>query len=238
MPYRTAIRCCVCACALGLVEGARAAPPTLSAAEQSEELAAISQKVFQGQTMPPDMVAMCTQQLRRSNGKKKPSYNAWVDMDAICLTPQTVHEPRDTSYLKEKQRLDPDIAANVKATDVVMSHITFVAKTSNGDFLGYWQWPKRIPLGRARIVRYDTEGQFSLQSGRTITEALLLEYVDPDDEHAAAEYRRLRDSLEHLGAGPIAHSYDALDKQALPIARTRPEVVHDQLYKQYRAQMK
>ncbi|WP_028601575.1 hypothetical protein [Ottowia thiooxydans] len=235
MLFRTLVHCCVCA--VLLAGAAQAETPALSATEQTQ-LSAIAKDVFKSQAMPPDLVAMCVQQLRRDTGKKHPGYDAWADMGAVCLTPRTAHEPRDTSYLNEKERQNPDIAANVKATHAVMSQITFAVKTDNGDFLGYWESPRGTPLALARIVRYDTEGQFSLEPGRTITEALLLEFVSLEEKNAASKYQRARKSLEQLGAGTIPSTYSALNKQILSTVATSPDAMHDQLFKRYRAESK
>lgn len=231
----------ICAAMLGIAQStALASGPTLSATEQSQ-LDAIAKDVFEGQAMPADMLAMCSQQLRRGGDNKlgrKNSlrYDAWQDMAAVCLTPATRHEPRDMSYLNETERKDPDIAANTQATLEVMRHITFVVKTDNSDFLGYWQWPAK-GIANARIVRYDTEGQFTLEAGRTITEALLLEHISPDDgKRAEAKYKRAKASLDKLGAGTLPASFQALNQLTLPRASVHPNDMHEQLYKRYRAQ--
>ena len=232
MLYRTIVRW---VCVLSLAASAQAAPPALDAAQQTQ-LAAIAKEVFKGQPMPPDMLAMCSQQLRREAGKRRLRYDPWADIDAACLTPKNAHEPRDTSYLSEKERQDPEVAAIVKATHEVMSHISFVAKTGNSDFVGYWQWPKGTPMARARIVIYDTEGQFSLSPGRTVTEALLLDGLSPDEDGAQARYQRVRKGLEQLGAGTIPPSYQALADQAPPAPAVHPAALQDQLIKRYRSE--
>ncbi|MBF5004108.1 hypothetical protein [Diaphorobacter caeni] len=225
------------ALALGGAAAAHAAE-ALNAAQQGQ-FDEMERIVFQGQAVPRDIRALCTHQIRRG---KRPvlGYDVYEDLSAYCLTPKMASEPRSTSYLSAAELKDPSIAATVKATHEVMSFITFAVKTDDGDFIGYWQWPKGTPIEQARIVRYDTEGQFNLMEGRTITEALLHEMADPttdefSDTPSAKRYARAKKALEKLGAGTLPASFEALDKQSLPTPQKRPDRLQDELYKRYLA---
>lgn len=219
--------------ALLLLSQAAQAASDLSAAAQAQ-LDSNAKAVFKGQVMPPDVRAMCTQELRRERERKTLKFDAYKEFGASCMYPGMEQLLLDEVVLNEKERKDPAIIANVKAVDEVLTYITFAVKTDNGDFIGYWQWPKGTSISEARIVSFDTEGQFKLLDGRTITEVLLLYWANPDNEgNTPKKYQRARKNLEELGSGPIPATYQLLYEQPLKRVQMTPEKLHEVLFERY-----
>jgi hypothetical protein len=133
----------------------------------------------------------------------------------------------DGSYLNDDDRADPDIMSNISATDEVFKYITFVAQNDNGDLIGYWHGPEGISITLAPIVKYDTEGQFELLQGKSLTEAMLGDYVFDNDD----EFTELRDWFSRCGIEIAASCWDNLDT---PDPATKPDELHDTLYNKYR----
>jgi hypothetical protein len=131
------------------------------------------------------------------------------------------------SYLNDEDKANPDIMANVRAIDSVFNYITFVVKTDDSDLIGYWHGPENTPIESSPIVKYDTEGQFSLLLGRQLSEALLGEHVFDDDE----EFTRLREWFLQNQIIIAASNWDDLD---FPETKTKPNELHRNLYNQNR----
>jgi hypothetical protein len=131
------------------------------------------------------------------------------------------------SYLNEQDRQNPDIMANVAAIDEIIAMITFVAVSEDGDVIGYWHGPERTPIGAAPIVKYDTEGQFDLMQGRTLSEAMLGNYTFSDDER----FSDGRAWLEACGIEMEALNWHGL---STPTAPTMPGKLHQTLYNEKR----
>lgn len=85
-------------------------------------------------------------------------------------------------YLSEKERADPEIQATIAATEQVAQMITFVAKDADGNLYGYWHGKKNRPIHEAPIVQYDTEGQFYIMPGASLTEAFCASYCFEEDD--------------------------------------------------------
>jgi hypothetical protein len=131
------------------------------------------------------------------------------------------------SYLNEKDRQNADIMANVAAINEVLAMITFVAESEDGDMIGYWHGPERTTIAAAPIVKYDTEGQFDLMQGRTLSEAMLGNYTFDDDERFADGRAWLAD----CGIEMDAESWHGL---STPAAATMPNKLHRTLYNERR----
>jgi len=92
--------------------------------------------------------------------------------------------------------------ANIAAIDTVNSYIVYVAQDDEHNIYGYWISPEGYTLAEAPIVRFDTEGQYSLLSGRNLTEALLGAVKEDDDEL----FTEMRSALEAYGISTAATS--------------------------------
>ncbi|WP_229051476.1 hypothetical protein [Aeromicrobium sp. Leaf350] len=83
----------------------------------------------------------------------------------------------DTGYLTAEDLANPDIAANTTAIAETAELITWAAENEDdGVAFGYWRGPQDLPLDRAPVVTLDTEGQFELLRGTSLSEALTDEY--------------------------------------------------------------
>jgi hypothetical protein len=143
------------------------------------------------------------------------------------LSPNRDYPLLSGSYLNEKDRQNADIMANVAAIDEVLAMITFVAESEDGDMIGYWHGPERTPIAAAPIVKYDTEGQFDLMQGRTLSEAMLGNYTFDDDERFADGRAWLAD----CGIETEASDWHDL---STPAAATMPNKLHRTLYNERR----
>jgi len=157
---------------------------------EDERLAAFSTTYLGGRSVPPDLVILLKMQWSRV---PDPGGENYVDpLEAFNF--QLLSDGRqssvfDKSYLSETDRANPDIMANVAAIDDVLAHMLVVGELGDYGAYGYWLGPENRPIESAPIVRLDTEGQFELRPGRTLTEALLLDCGSYDEE----EFVDLRD---------------------------------------------
>jgi hypothetical protein len=72
-------------------------------------------------------------------------------------------EPSDHGSLSAKERNNPDIAANVEATNATNELISWFAHDSRG-YVGLWRGPANHSLVDAPIVVLDTEGQYRIRA--------------------------------------------------------------------------
>jgi hypothetical protein len=149
------------------------------------------------------------------------------EMECQLLEPEEIPDLISHSYLNENDRNNPDIMANVAAIDEVFKFITFVAKSINGNLVGYWHGPENVPIIDAPIVRYDTEGQFSLLSGKNITEALIGDYVFDEDD----EFIEFRNAFKQCGIQMESSNFDELHE---PKPLTSPDSLHNDIYNKNR----
>jgi hypothetical protein len=183
-------------------------------------------QVLKGQPAPDDLQKLFLMQAVRVANDDEYS-DPLESIHAYLIAPEEELDLLTHSYLNDADKANPDIMANVKAIDKVFEHITFVAKTDDSDLIGYWHGPESTPIQLAPIVKYDTEGQFSLLLGKQLTEALLGEHVFDDDE----EFTRLRDWFSTFGIDISASCWDDLD---YPDVKTKPDELHHNLYNQHR----
>jgi hypothetical protein len=131
----------------------------------------------------------------------------------------------DTSYLSEQECANPDIAANLRASEEVCRLIAFVAAEEDGQFLGYWRGPSHRPVAKSPLVLLDNEGQFNLSAGSTFAEAVLARLYDPE------QFTELRDWLRSLGIAIRSNSPDDL---FYPEGELSPGRLHEELFYRYR----
>ena len=180
-------------------------------------------EILKGHAAPPDLRALLYVIAEAGDG---------VDPLREALNHSLLISGRDypllsASYLNEKDRQNPDIMANVAAINEVLAMITFVAESDDGDMIGYWHGPERTPIDAAPIVKLDTEGQFDLMQGRTLSEAMLGNYTFGDDERFAAG----RAWLAACGIEMDAVNWHGL---STPTAATLPKKLHRTLYNERR----
>ena len=135
------------------------------------------------------------------------------------------HNLLDHSYLNDADRANPDIMANVAAMRSTCEHAAFVAHDDDGNVIGYWFGPENLAIVEAPLLKLDTEGQFSLLEGATLSEALLGDHVFDDAERFA----ELKEEFANVG---IAIGADLRDERAFPSPPTDPAEFHARRYEE------
>ncbi len=132
----------------------------------------------------------------------------------------------DTSYLSAEDLANPDIAANTRAIEETAALITWVAEDRDeGTAIGYWRGPDDVPVAAAAIVSLDSEGQFQLLRGTTLSEALSDEYGQWADE----DYAQMIAHCRSLG---VAISVDDPDDLPEPTVSPTPDEHHTARYRE------
>ena len=133
-------------------------------------------------------------------------------------------------YLSEDERADPDIQANIAAVEQVARMITFVARDDDGNLYGYWHGKSNRPLEDAPIVQYDTEGQFDIMPGASLTEAFAAWYCYDNDEW----FDEIKQGFAELDVDFICDSWQAVYDSAEEWADD-PAELHNEMYDAERA---
>lgn len=181
------------------------------------------QEILKGQAAPQDLLALLDVVAEAGDGAD-PLREA---LSFSLLRPGRDYPLLSGCYLNERDRQNPEIMANVAAINEILAMITFVAESEDGDMIGYWHGPERTPIAAAPIVKLDTEGQFGLMQGRTLSEAMLGNYTFSDDERFAGG----RAWLKACGIEIDAANWRGL---STPSAATQPEKLHRTLYNEKR----
>jgi hypothetical protein len=136
------------------------------------------------------------------------------------IDPERGHHLLDNS-VRDSDRANPDIMANVAAVDEVLRHAVFVASDDN-HLYGYWLHPDESTEPPA-IVCYSSEAQFSIVGGS------LVEVWFGPDAFDDEEFARL---FVDAGGAITARS---LGEFAKPAVVTSPADLHLRLYRAGRA---
>jgi hypothetical protein len=191
-----------------------------------DEIARFERDVLKGQRAPDDLRVLLKLQLERVPNDEYYS-DPLEELGCKILMPGEIHSLLSHDYLNDEDRANPNIMSNVVAIDAVIARCSFVAVTDDSDVVGYWHGPQALTIERAPIVKFDTEGQFSLLHGRHLTEALVGDRVFDDDE-AFAEFR------DGFAAHGIAFHAGRWDDLAEPDASSKPDEMHSRLYNEER----
>ena len=118
--------------------------------------------------------------------------------------------------------------ANVAAAISTCAHAAFIARDNDGSMFGYWFGPENVDIGAAPVMKVDTEEQFLLLEGRSLSEALLGHHVFEDVE----KFAKLKQSFASIGIAIIANSWDELP---YPNPPTDPASFHEERYEENRS---
>jgi len=191
-----------------------------------DQLAEYSRQRLGGRKLPADLRTLLLLQWQRkaaANGSTDP-------LDAMGVHLFEAGESNDLldhSYLNDQDRADPDIMANVAALTSTCEHAVFVARDDDGNVIGYWFGPEKVSIEDAPLVKLDTEGQFTLLEGTTLSEALLGNHVFEDVEN----FGRFKESFAKAGIPIDADSWDEL---VYPDPPTDPATFHEERYEENR----
>ena len=186
------------------------------------EIQRFDNEILKRQVVPPDLRALLN--VARSAGDIDPLREA---LGFSLLVPGHDYPLLTGSYLNDSDRQNPDIVANVAAISNVVVLTTIVAESEDGDMIGYWHGLERTPIGKAPIVKLDTEGMFCLMQGRSLSEAMLGNDTFDDAERFAGA----RAWLASCGIEIEAMNWREL---STPEASTRSDKLHDLLSEQKR----
>jgi hypothetical protein len=175
-----------------------------------DELAQLSANRLSGEPVPEDLKLLCAhhEHLHDRFGiilEWRPHWAPWLD----------------TSYLSAAEQQDPDIVANLRATEDVCRLIAFVAASEDSEFIGYWRGPQGRTVAESPLVVLDNEGQFELCAGRTCAEAILAR---------AGRFEEMRDWLRSIG---IALVWESESDVTWPEDTHDPHKLHWDLYDRY-----
>jgi hypothetical protein len=93
---------------------------------------------------------------------------------------------------------------HAQAMGEMLRYCGFVAEAAAGDAIGYWFSPDRIPIDAAPLLRFDTEGHFSILPGNTIAEGILFIASGGDDQTFGALRKQLHDMGLDISAGTMS----------------------------------
>lgn len=135
-------------------------------------------------------------------------------------------------YLSEKELADPDIQANIAAIAEVGRMITFVAKDDQSNIYGYWRGQANRPLHEAPIVQYDSEAQFYIMPGASLTEAFTASYCFENDDLFAEIKEGFADLDVHFVCDSWQAVYDSYPEDGY---EDDPAELHKAIYNAERA---
>jgi hypothetical protein len=184
------------------------------------KLAEYVRQRLNGREIPADLRTLLVLQWQRGANDGADPLDV---MGVSLLEAGETHPLLDHSYLSDKDRADPDTMANVAALQSTCEHAAFVARDADDNLVGYWFGPEDSSIATASIVKLDSEGQFSLLEGKTLSEALLGSHVFEDAERFA----QLKETFAKVGVAIAADSWDEL---AYPNPPTDPASFHEDRY--------
>ncbi|ULJ61080.1 hypothetical protein [Wielerella bovis] len=128
-------------------------------------------------------------------------------------------------YLSEDELANPDIQANIVAIEQVARMITFVAKDDDSNIYGYWRGKSGRAIEDSPIVQYDTEGQFNIMPGASLTEAFCASYCFEDDEL----FEEMKEQFADLDVYFVCDSWqDVYDSETE--LEDEPSELHSEIY--------
>ncbi len=137
--------------------------------------------VLKNQPMPDDLQKLWNMQISRA-----PAADFSVDplaaLGVKIIEPEKIPCLFNHSYLNEAERADPNMMMNIEAINEVFSLATFVVELEDDHLLGYWHDSENIPIAEAPIIKFDNEGQFSVCRGNNLTEAIIAETMDYQED--------------------------------------------------------
>lgn len=160
--------------------------------------------------------------------------NPLTHFGAVLMWSGQTYSLLEHDYLNDRDRANPDIMSNVSAMQDTDKNLRFVLQHEDGSMLGYWQPSVIVPLSECALFWLDTEGQYYIAEGGTLSEtlayrALIDGYRD--------RYDAIVKSFEKLGVVVSEASKDdifsAMDRRQASVRET-PQDYRQKRYKHYR----
>jgi hypothetical protein len=192
---------------------------------RDERFDAFKRLTLKGQPLPDDLQKLWLMQASRGPDTKEAT-DPLAKIGARLIEPGMDVTMLSDTYLTEQDRADPDIMANVAGFEAVFALSTMVVDLDAEFLLGYWHGPEGTPIDKARIFWVDTEGQFEIARGRTLTEAIVAFDVRSDSDFAQQRDWWARHGIL-IAASTLAElEYDAFASD--------PHDVHIEAYNRHR----
>jgi hypothetical protein len=179
-----------------------------------------SQTILKGQPIPTDLQKLLEIQCSRSSQAN--DLDPLASMGMRIVEPEVLPHLLTHSYLNENDRANADLMANIRAIDEVFKLIIFVAEAEDGEIFGYWLEDKNSTVLTAPLVKFDTEGQFAILRGASLTEALIGDFVR-DDEQEFLKFREWFAKFDIL----VSPSLNMLH---VPTVEIHPSQLHTNTY--------
>lgn len=195
----------------------------------------ISNRLLGGQNVPPDLQRLIQiRALRDTDGFALPS-DALAATGFDLIVPDHLPALLSHSYINERDRADPDIMANIRAFDEVFTLSAFVAVGDNDEVVGYWQGPDNVPLNQAPFVILNTEGQFSLLSGATITEAMVIYSLQTrfDEAESQCRFKEMCENFRVVGIDMAIRDISSVKEHS---TRVGPAEIHSVAFTKFWAE--
>ncbi len=195
----------------------------------------VSTRLLGGQDVPPDLKRLIEIGARRSTDGNAFPGGALAATGFNLIDPDHLPALLSHSYLNERDRADPNIMANIRAFDEVFALSAFVAVGDEDEIVGYWQGPDQVPLDQAPFVILDSEGQFSLLPGATITEAMVIYSLQARFNEAEVQ-PRFEEMCESFRAFDINLANRDLAMVKVNPTRVDPAEIHSSAYTKFRTE--
>ena len=181
-----------------------------------------------GRTMPDDLRRLLNLQWRdaasgRSNSLLKDAGVTFLDRGRMPGLIAAICTGRDD--LEGAARL-----AYAQAMADMVRYSGFVAEDAAGDAIGYWFSPDHIPIETAPLLRFDTDGNFSILPGNGIAEAILV--VASGDNNLT--FSKLRDYLNEQGLNITARTIQDVQRRQCSLL---PQATYQKLIQAYSADL-
>lgn len=178
--------------------------------------------------IPPDLFALLHMDMEKQAG------HVAGDPLSLCeaqlLGPSVTHLLISHDYLNDQDKANPDIMDNVNAMNDTAEHMVFAMATIEG-VLGYWL--KDNP-DTPQIFMLDTEGQYQIASGDSLTECLCYDLILGHDKPAFDEaVRAFHRYGIHIEAKTQEEIFAGMDAREAATVQT-PQQFRSERYNFYR----
>lgn len=167
-------------------------------------LAALAERLH-GRPVPGDLRRLVAIQAERPAGAGR-SDDPLLLTGTVIFEPGQAHPLLNHSYLSDDDRADAETMANIAAIDAVLPHAAWIGTVVDDDVIGYWLHPDEPAGEPPLVVTFSTEGEFDIQPGESLVEAVIYRYAGHQDDRFAAAAAR----YEAHGVPVVARRADDL----------------------------
>jgi hypothetical protein len=180
-----------------------------------------------GRTIPGDLRKLLNLQSHDAANKSANRFNdagvTFLDSDRLPALIDAECTGRDD--LEGTVRL-----AYAQAMADMVRYSGFVAEDADGNAIGYWFSPDPIPIETAPLLRFDTDGNFSILPGNGIAESILV--IASRDNNLT--FSKLRDCLNEQGLNITARTIQDVQRRECSLL---PQATYQKLIQAYSADL-